>query len=139
MKILEIIPNIAKHPLFSGVDLTHADRYWNDDSMRICRFAEGDRAYSSESERLCVGILLSGTAQIQTGMTGEATLLRTVKVGEMFGIANLYAEEEPFPTQIVAKGDCEILFIDGEAFREFVENDRVALRNFLAFQSATEG
>lgn len=135
MRILELIPSLASHPLFLGVELASADAFWNEKTMRVCEFSGGQIAYSSESDSLRVGILLEGSAQIYTGLLGEATLLRTVKVGELFGIANLYAEQEPFPTQIVAKGACRLLFIDGDAFRAFVEHDRVLLRNFLSMQS----
>ena len=135
MKILDIIPTLASHPLFAGVDLSDADAYWNEKTMQICEFYNGEIAYSSESDTLRVGILLEGSAQIFTGLLGEATLLRTIKVGELFGIANLYAEQEPFPTQIVAKGSCRLLFIDGAAFRELIENNRTMLGNFLALQS----
>lgn len=135
MKILEIIPELTRHRLFLGVDLQNAAPYWNEQTMSLSSFEDGETAYSSECDRVRVGILLAGCAQIYTGVLGEATLLRTLQVGELFGIANLYAEEEAFPTQIIAKGSCRMLFIDGDAFRAFVENDRTLLQNFLAFQS----
>lgn len=135
MKILDIIPELAQHRLFVGVDLQNADPYWNEQTMSLSSFDDGETAYSSECGSLRVGILLDGCAQIYTGVSGESTLLRMLKVGELFGIANLYAEEEAFPTQIIAKGGCKLLFIEGDAFRAFIENDRTLLRNFLAFQS----
>lgn len=135
MRILETYPALARHSLFEGADWREAERYWNEQTVRLQRFREGDTVYSSETEDLRVGILMDGTARIQTGNAHESILLRTVRAGEIFGIANLYAAEEPFPTRIVAGKTCEILFVDGDSFRAFVENDRAVLRNYLALQS----
>ena len=64
MKILEIIPALSQHRLFLGVDLQDADAYWNEQTMSLSDFEDGEVAYSSECERVRVGILLEGCAQI---------------------------------------------------------------------------
>ena len=61
--------------------------------------------------------------------------MRTIGVGAIFGIANLYAKELDFPTRISAKSVCNVLFIKKQALRELIENDKSTLKNFLAFQS----
>ncbi len=135
MKLFELQPLLKKHPLFREADSTLVDRYLNESTMRIDKIGSRDVVYSSNSEKLLVGTLLSGRAQVFTGLSGERALLKTLGIGELFGIANLYAEEEPFPTQIVATEESEILFIDGSAFRSLIEHDPAVLRSYLALQS----
>ena len=65
----------------------------------------------------------------------EKTLLKTMGVGEIFGIANLYAEDVCFPSVIIADKKATVLFIDGDAFKSFIENDSSALKCYLRFLS----
>ncbi len=135
LRIEKIFPSITKNPIFCKVDFNSAYTYLNEASMLVRFFNQKEVAYSSTAEGVCIGILLSGKAQVYTGSANDPILLKSLKAGELFGIANLYAEEEPFPTMIITTEPCEILFINGEAFKSFIENDTVALRNYLSFQS----
>ena len=53
----------------------------------------------------------------------------------MFGVANLYSEDQPFISMITANGNCQVLFIDANAFCDLIERDSVAMRSYLAFLS----
>ncbi len=135
ISLFQLHPKLREHSIFQGVDPSHVERYLNADSLRVEEFPPDCVAYSSVSEGVRVGSLLSGGAQVQTGLSDGRALLKTVAPGELFGVANLYAETEPFPTQIVTTEKSKILFIDGDAFRNFIENDPDARRNYLGFQS----
>lgn len=133
--LFELHPKLRTHSIFQGADPALVDRYLSGNALRVEEFPPDSIAYSSVSEGVRVGSLLSGGAQVHTGLGEGRALLKTVAVGELFGVANLYAENEPFPTQIVTTEKSKILFIDGDAFRNFIENDPSARRNYLAFQS----
>lgn len=135
IKLFELHPKLRSHSIFQGADSNLVDRYLNEKSLRVEEFPPDCVAYSSVSEGIRVGSLLSGGAEVHTGLGEGRALLKTVALGELFGVANLYAENEPFPTQIVTTEKSKILFIDGDAFRNFIENDPTARRNYLAFQS----
>lgn len=137
MTIYDFCPDIESNPIFRQTNPTVVNRYLNETSMTIDDFAPHQVAYSAASGNVRVGILLAGIAQAHTGSnhSGEHTLLRTLHTGDMFGIANLYAEEEPFPSLIVATEPCRILFIRGNALKNFIEKDPRALRNYLSVQS----
>ncbi len=137
MTICEIFPNIADHPVFTGVTPRVLNRCFHENTMEIAEFSAGTVAYSSVNEGVRVGVLIDGTAQVQTGnaSSAEHALLKSMEIGDIFGIANLYAEDEPFPCLIVAESACKILFLQGDAFKKLIESDHRALRNYLAFQS----
>ena len=82
-----------------------------------------------------VGILIEGCAKVHPYGCEDKTLLKAMKIGEIFGIANLYAEDSYFPSVIIADKNATVLFIDGNAFKNFIENDMIALKNYLSFLS----
>lgn len=135
MTLLARFPVLRSNPILQGLDASVIDGYFPDETVRLQCFENGMTAYSSESGPISVGIVLDGTAHVHANGSKEPVLLRTVSVGDMFGIANLYAEAEPFPTRIIACEHCEILFLSGEACKRLIESEPTALRNFLTLQS----
>ncbi len=137
MTVYDIFPNLAAHPIFEGVNPKVLNRFFHESTMEIVAFPAGAVAYSSVNEGVRVGVLIEGSAQVQTGNTAstEHALLKSMELGDMFGIANLYAEDEPFPCLIVAESACKILFLQGDAFKKVIESNPRALKNYLTFQS----
>lgn len=137
MTIYDFHPRIEENPIFKNTDPSIVNRFLTESVMTVSAFAPNETAYSSCTSNVRVGILLEGVAQVYTdhARAEERTLLRTMGPSDTFGIANLYAEDEPFPTRIVALTPCRILFIEAVAFQSFLENDPVALKNYLRLQS----
>ena len=136
--LYDLLPNIQKHPIFSGVPKEHIDKYFNAECMTVKDFSQNDVAYSSNTEKRSVAFVLDGIARVYAKASvssGENGLLRTLHRGDIFGIANLYADHEPFPSKVIAASSVKILFIDGEVFKKFIESDTTALRNYLSLQS----
>ena len=130
-----IISQIEKNSLFSGVPRTYLEKYFNSDKTDVRSIPANTLAYSSKISELWVAMLLSGSARVYVGEGDEKALIRTLNSGDIFGIANLYDNEEPFPTQIITATNARILFIDGELFKKFIENDAVATKNYISFLS----
>ena len=135
MSVYQLYPNIKKHPIFENAPPQAVDRYLDNAVLSCADFTNDEILYSSESHQEKIGIILKGSAEIHTGLSGEQVLLNTICEGEMFGIANLYAEDEPFPTVITAKEFCRVLFIERQAICRLIENDPVITKNFLKLQS----
>ena len=135
MVLFDLFPPIAKHPIFQGTDRDTVNRFLNERTMTVVRLGVGSTAYASDGQEDRIGLLLRGTAQAFTGPSKENALLKTIRSGELFGIANLFAEDEPFPSRIVAISDCEILWIERDALKALIEQDPVVLRCYLSFQS----
>ena len=135
MTIFDSFPNIVRHPLFREAESQTVNRFLNDSTLFAEQLPAGSAVYASDGTEERIGLLLIGTAQAFTGQAREHALLKTIRPGELFGIANLYAEDEPFPSRILAVSDCRILWIDRSALKALIENDPTVLRNYLTFQS----
>lgn len=135
MTVYDHFPDIVRNPIFRDAAPPSVNRFFTDDTFRTGVFSVHDLIYSSESSTLSVGILCTGSARVLAGHGEEATILNTLKPGDMFGIANLFDEDSPFPTRIVATSGAKVLFLDGDAFRRCIQEDPIILRNYLAFLS----
>ena len=133
--ILNIYPSLSQIPLLSAAPASHVERYLSEERAKKQSFLAGDTIYSSEILPICVGVILSGRAEIYTSESKDRTLLKMIFPQDVFGVANLYATETAFPTVIRATDACEVLFIDGDAFRDFIENDPTVLRLYLQLLS----
>lgn len=97
-------------------------------------FLSNEPIYSDKTDRRALGILLSGKAEVRR--IGESTvLLNRLEVGDIFGVASLFGESEPFPTEIVAIKSAECLFFSESAVRKLLESSPKAAMNYIAFLS----
>lgn len=135
MKLLELIPSLQNHPLFSCVSSEVLYQYFNEDTMELQHASTETVICSPSSNQIGVGALVSGCAQVTSGSNHESVVLKTIFPGEIFGIANLYTENSPFPSIITAKNDCTFLKIRCDAFRSFVEEEASARRAYLSLLS----
>ena len=135
MKNQFLIQQIEKHPLFSGIPKNHIEQHFKSERISAKELPPNTLAYSSQSSDLKVAILLSGSARVYIGEGSEKALIRTLNSGDVFGIANLYDDKEPFPTQIITATQSRILFISGYDFKDFIESDPTATRNYIRFLS----
>ncbi len=135
MDLYQQFPILKTIPLFSQTSSAHASECFSENDWEICEFSVGDILCSSDTVNVRVGILLDGEAEICTQGTQSNTLLKNASSGELFGIANLYATEDAFPTVIRAKTPVRVLFFAADAFRRFIETDADVLRFYLRFLS----
>ena len=135
MKLLEFYADIKKHPIFKSSDDDAINKYITDTDLHIEKYTAGEDICSPCTANQSVGVIIRGCATVSSKDEEKSVLLRTMGAGAVFGIANLYAENIEFPTRIVAKTACEVLFIKKDAIRALIENDKNTLRSFLAFQS----
>lgn len=133
--LFELIPNLKENPFFYGISHEYIKSCFSSEKISVKEFSKNELAYSSSSSSPTVAIIAEGSAKVYSDCENENALLKTLYAGDIFGIANLYAEDEPFPSRIIASSKTKILFIDGEVFKSFIENDRIALKNYLSFQA----
>ena len=134
--LYSIIPNIEGNPLFMDLPKDYIEKCFCKERITIKDIPADTLAYSSESSGLQVAIILKGAARVYSDFQEERSLIRTLNKGDIFGIANIYGDGEPFPTQIVTATNSTILFIDEEHFKAFLEGHPTATRNYIKFLSA---
>ena len=131
MTIYEIYPEIAKNIIFEASCQGSVNKYITEKHFALCAFSAGDTIFSPNEKDIRVGIIISGVATVVSGTGGSGCVLRNLSKGDMFGISNLYSASSPFPSMISAKNEVSCLFIDGNAFKNFIENDPQALKRYL--------
>ena len=133
--IYSFISDIECNPLFTDLPTDYIEKCFSKESTVVKDIPADTLAYSSQSSSLQVAIILKGAARVYSDSQEERSLIRTLNKGDVFGIANLYGEGEPFPTQIVTATNSTILFIDEDHFKDFLEGHPTATRNYIRFLS----
>jgi len=134
MKIYDIYPQISQNLIFKDASREVVDRYLNESTLTVKAFNTGEVIYSPENYAKSIVLILRGRAIVSSVANKERVVLKTHSAGNMFGVANLYSDEPP-PSVITAAERTEVLFIDGAAFCSVIENDKNAMRAYLAFLS----
>lgn len=125
---------ILKNPLFRDVNPDILRTVLCTQDCRAILFSDGEILHAPSSAQKKAGIVLRGKASVTTPHPTKGSLLRFLKVGELFGIANFFSEN-PYASVIRACGECEVFFFPEQAFSMLLENDRTFLYNYLGFLS----
>lgn len=131
MSILEKYPELKETLVFRAASDSSLEQYITDKVCSLRHFAAGEEICSPSVSYVPVGRIMRGSATISSRDGGRNVLLRTVGAGALFGIANLYSMDAPFPSVVCAKTSCDVLFIEAEAVRSLIENDKAAMRSFM--------
>ncbi len=121
-------------PIFCGIDSAHAIDVFERHNCRTVDFEDGDIILSQEVTSHKAGVFLSGEAVATTADDSKNALLRFFGAGDLFGIANLFTNEN-YVSSIKAKKKCRVFFFTEEAIRELLETDKTFLYNYLGFLS----
>ena len=131
----EILECIRSDKILGCADEDNLTHCFNEKTAYAKTFSAGETIYSPECSKRQVGIILEGRAAVEPTNSNEKVLLKMLSSRDMFGIANLYANEIPFISVIIAKSACRVLFIDADAFKALIEHDAKAMRAYLEFMS----
>ena len=93
--------------LFEGLSLTEKDRCWAIDSGEEAAFTKGEVIYDSECAKRALALILGGRVRVQHGHV----VMNELIAGDVFGVAALFGDEDPYPTAVTAHTDCHVLFI----------------------------
>ena len=128
------IEKIFRSPIFCGVDIPSALAVFEKHDCKTVAFEEDEIILSQNNSERHAGIFLSGEAVVTTADDSKNALLRFLRTGDFFGIANLFTEQE-YVSSIRAKKKCHVFFFTEEAIRALLEADRTFLYNYLGFLS----
>lgn len=95
---------LLKSPLFEG---ECSDKSWS-----IKCFERGETVHEEQNGVGCIGIILSGSAQVAPNEQGAVS---TLGRGAEFGICNIFVHEN-MPTRLIAKTPLKAAFLPKEVF-----------------------
>ena len=133
MNILDVFPQITDNILFNNADKNKLKKLLLEESDDIVlkKFSPYEIILSPDIKTVPIGIVVNGIIEITSAAQKHKVILKTAGSGSIFGIANLYATQSEFPSQITAKTDSEILIINPDLFRRIIESDPVITKNYL--------
>jgi CRP-like cAMP-binding protein len=94
-------------------------------------YNKGESIYSGESFERALGVILSGFASAN----GENVLKKTFMQGDTFGAAALFGNAEAYISEITAKTDCVIQFVDEKKLVSLFEKYPLISINYISFLS----
>lgn len=106
---IELIRNSVLFKKLTDSDWLQISDYFNSEPQL---FETGSIIYSPAHYLRSLGIVLKGSAIVKRE---NGTLMSILSPGDFFGIPVLYSDK-PFPTEIEAKSECSVLFIEREEF-----------------------
>lgn len=95
-------------------------------------FSDGESLCSPEETLHALGFLLTGRALVHTTDEARTVLLRSLGVGDVFGIAGLFSMDAPV-SRITASGACRCVLFSEEAVSYMLEKDATFRRNYIGF------
>lgn len=131
-----LIEKIVAMPLFEGCEREEIANLLARASHRVRKKEKGVCVAYAGDELKDVMLLFEGT--IYTTMShpnGNNVVVETLQSPSILAPAFVYIRENRLPVTIVAKTDCELLYIDRLAFADFLHRDKQAMLNFIAIVS----
>lgn len=94
-------------------------------------YKKGETVYSENDYKKALGVILSGFVSAQ----GENVLKKTFMQGDTFGAAAIFGNDSVYISEITAKTDCIIQFVDENQLRELFEKYPLISVNYISFLS----
>ncbi len=94
-------------------------------------YKKGEVIYSGRSFDRALGVLLNGFAAAHS----DNVLKKSFIAGDTFGAAALFGNKKPYISEIVAKSDCTIQFVDEKTLRELLKKYPEISVNYISFLS----
>ena len=94
-------------------------------------YKKGESIYSVEQFERALGVILSGFASAH----GENVLKKTFMQGDTFGAAALFGKSDVYISEITAKTDCLIQFVDEKKLEALLRKYPEMSVNYISFLS----
>ena len=110
---------------------THSDAMPGD--LNICkvhRYNKGTYIFSREVNPRALGIIISGTAQVEKGTPDHLIVMSRLLQGDVFGAVSLYASSERYVTAIRAVTPVTALIIPKRIMDKLIRDGRV-IRGYI--------
>ncbi|SHK02046.1 Crp/Fnr family transcriptional regulator [Paramaledivibacter caminithermalis] len=127
---------IKSNPIFDGVSEEQLKKIFKKIHYRIIKYSKGESVFTESNFKSSMGIILSGMVEAQKlHYSGKVIILNRMAKGEVLGISALFNNKSYYPSRLVAKNNCKILFISQEELIKIFEMDFNILQRYLSFIS----
>lgn len=135
MKKEDIILKLRKHTLFRNVDPSAIATAVNSGDTEVKDFESGEKIFSPHTHEKLLGFILHGEASVYSAYGGSSVLLRSLNVGDAFGISTLFGESEHFVSTIIAKKASSVIFFTPSTIENLLGENKEFRNNYIIFLS----
>lgn len=114
--------------LFRGLEAGEIEALLGEQA-RIGSYRKGEVIYSPSNFRRELGILLRGALTVTKGSLTVSEL----GVGDLFGAAALFTDEERYVSTLTAARHCEVLFLSQENVSRLIDESAAVRENYLRY------
>lgn len=119
--------------LFDNVLPQKADRLINSIQIEEKVYHKGETIFSPEEYEKKVGFVYHGECIVGRESVGGVIPLNVAKQFDSFGIITCFSDRDEFPTMVIAKTNCSVLFIHVDALSRLIEEDHIISLNIINF------
>ncbi len=127
-KIANIVINL---PLFKNGNAELVARCA--EGGNIVSYRTGDNIFAIDSSNKELGVIIKGKAKVLSNDTERQVVLRTLTVGDMFGVSTLFGGSDTEVSRITAASSCSVLFISENELGKLLEGDKSIMYNYIRF------
>ena len=96
--------------------------------IEIISYHSDDTVFSRDNFKKALGVIVHGELASSKKVGGGELFLRTLKSGDIFGVAGLFENQNHYVSEIVAVSDCTVVYFSEEQLMQlFTENPICAI------------
>lgn len=113
-------------------------RYLEENNMTasVVSYKNGAVVFSRENYQKALAVICRGQLLSSKKVGGNELLLRTMKPGDVFGIAGLFGDDTPYVSEIVAKTDSVLVLFSEDLLKKIFLYDPYCSIAYIKFLSA---
>ena len=135
MKKEDIILKLKKHTLFHNVDSSALASAISSGDTVVKKFMSGEKIFSPNTHEKLLGFILIGEASVYSAYGESNVLLRSLTVGDAFGISTLFGESDHFISTIIAKKASSVIFFTPSTIENLLGENKEFRNNYIVFLS----
>lgn len=125
----EMIEKLSVSSLFHGVGKDDLNLLLDNPGVSYQKLSRGTAIFTPRDYARQIGLVVRGVVQVNKG----DVVMSTLHAGEVFGAVTLYSRESYYVTDITAKTDAWILFLDGALMDEVISCSPLVAKNYIAY------
>ncbi|MBB6622319.1 Crp/Fnr family transcriptional regulator [Clostridium gasigenes] len=132
----EYLDVLQKCSIFKGMENEYIKNILKEKNYKIVNYNKGDIIAIEDSECEYIGIVLSGSVEIENIYeSGRSLTIQRFIEGSTFGEAIVFSTRKTYPATVMASVKSNIMFIPNNTIIELCSSDKNFLWNFMALLS----
>lgn len=121
---------LSQTDIFSAADFFALEQLL-ERSAKLVSFPKEAVLYSPASTEKCIGVILQGEARVEK----DYLTVSVLKKGGQFGTVFLYNDAKHFVNTVVAKTDCQVVFLSKAGIDRLMETNPAVSMAYIAYLS----